>query len=98
MTRRKLSVKRRVTVQEYKGTALVAIREFYEKDGKQLPGKQGISLTAEQFAILLKASGGIKAALKEKGILIEDADDENTSNQQDGHDGNKQDDHEDDEE
>lgn len=72
LTDLKLSIKRRVTVQEFKGTPLIAIREFYEKDGKQLPGKQGISLTVEQFAILLKAGEGIKKALKEKGVDIQD--------------------------
>ncbi|KAJ3684709.1 hypothetical protein LUZ61_013873 [Rhynchospora tenuis] len=43
-----LSSKRRVTLQEFRGKTLVSIRDFYEKDGKQLPSSQGISLTEEQ--------------------------------------------------
>lgn len=34
-----LSGKRKVTVKEYKGTVFVHIREFYEKNGQELPGK-----------------------------------------------------------
>jgi hypothetical protein len=67
-----LSVKRRITVQTFKGATLIALREYYEKDGKALPGKQGISLNAEQFAVLLKAAPAIISALATKGIDIRD--------------------------
>ncbi|XP_020701558.1 RNA polymerase II transcriptional coactivator KELP [Dendrobium catenatum] len=33
----RLSNKRRVTVQDFRGKTLVSIREYYEKEGKQLP-------------------------------------------------------------
>ncbi|XP_034247131.1 RNA polymerase II transcriptional coactivator [Thrips palmi] len=38
-----------VTVSEFRGSVMVGIREFYEKDGELLPGKKGISLTASQY-------------------------------------------------
>lgn len=37
----KLANMRFVNVSEFRGKALVNIREYYEKDGKQLPGKKG---------------------------------------------------------
>ena len=35
-----ISKMRRVTISEFRGKNLVNIREYYEKDGKQLPGKK----------------------------------------------------------
>lgn len=35
-----ISNRRRVQVSEYKGATLISLREYYERDGKTLPGKQ----------------------------------------------------------
>ncbi|KAK3764154.1 hypothetical protein RRG08_044085 [Elysia crispata] len=44
-----ISPMRFVTISEFRGKTFVGIREFYEKDGKKLPGKKGISLTKDQW-------------------------------------------------
>ncbi|RZC91424.1 hypothetical protein C5167_027485 [Papaver somniferum] len=59
-----LSSRRKVTIQEFKGKALVSIREYYEKDGKELPSTKGISLTAEQWSTFSKSVPGIEQAIK----------------------------------
>ncbi|CAJ2641474.1 unnamed protein product [Trifolium pratense] len=43
-----LSKNRKVSVRIWQGKVWVDIREFYDKDGKQCPGKKGISLSKEQ--------------------------------------------------
>jgi Transcriptional Coactivator p15 (PC4) len=35
-----ISHNRRVTISEFKGKQMVSVREYYEKDGKHLPGKK----------------------------------------------------------
>ncbi|KAK9476918.1 PC4-domain-containing protein [Lipomyces japonicus] len=47
---------KKITVREFKGTALVDVREYYTKDsepGEKLPGKKGISLTESVWQELL---------------------------------------------
>ena len=53
---------RRVTVDVFKGSVMVGIREFYEKDGAKLPGKKGISLSKDQWEQVSKHEGTIEAA------------------------------------
>ncbi|XP_021900471.1 RNA polymerase II transcriptional coactivator KIWI-like [Carica papaya] len=48
-----LSKNRRVSVRNWQGKTWVDIREFYVKDGKQLPGKKGISLNIDQWRVLV---------------------------------------------
>ncbi|KAF4125754.1 Transcriptional Coactivator p15 (PC4) [Geosmithia morbida] len=69
-----LSNKRRVGVSQFKNMCFVNVREYYEKDGKTLPGKKGISLSVEQYVALLKAAPGINAALRELGHSVDDVD------------------------
>ncbi|XP_043707861.1 RNA polymerase II transcriptional coactivator KELP-like [Telopea speciosissima] len=60
----RLSNKRRVTLQDFRGKTLVSIREYYERDGKQLPTSKGISLTAEQWSAFSKAVPAIEEAIE----------------------------------
>lgn len=49
-----ISKMRRVTISEFKGKRMVNIREYYEKDGKDLPGKKVCStwLLADYSALI----------------------------------------------
>ncbi|KAK8960449.1 RNA polymerase II transcriptional coactivator KELP [Platanthera guangdongensis] len=60
----RLSDKRRVTVQDFRGKTLVSIREYYEKEGKQLPSSKGISLSVEQWEVFAKAAPAVEEAIK----------------------------------
>lgn len=57
-----LSSRRRVTVRTYRNSTLIDIREYYEKDGKHLPGRKGISLSLDQFNTLAEIMPEIQAA------------------------------------
>ncbi|KAK7369799.1 hypothetical protein VNO80_11844 [Phaseolus coccineus] len=59
----KLSEKRRVTIQDFRGKTLVSIREYYKKDGKDLPTSKGISLTEEQWSAFKKNLPAIEKAI-----------------------------------
>ncbi|GAB7365803.1 hypothetical protein MBLNU230_g7136t1 [Neophaeotheca triangularis] len=65
-----VSKTRRIQISDFKGQTMVGIREFYEKDGKSLPGKKGISLPVDQFAAMLDVLPEIESVLKSKGVEI----------------------------
>ncbi|KAH0613610.1 uncharacterized protein H6S33_005496 [Morchella sextelata] len=62
---------RRVAVTEFKGNQLVSIREHYEKDGKMLPGKKGISLTVEQLNAFISIIPQLETYLASKKVTID---------------------------
>ncbi|KAI7216856.1 hypothetical protein KC333_g4576 [Hortaea werneckii] len=65
-----ISGKRRVQVSTFKGSTFVGIREFYEKDGKMLPGKKGISLSVDQYNAVVEIMPQIEQVLKNKNVEV----------------------------
>merc|ERR1719164_203820 len=59
-----LSGKKFVTVSPFNGKMLVGIREYYEKDGKMLPGRKGISLTLDQWEKLASKARQITKCMR----------------------------------
>ena len=57
-----LAPMRKVTVGTFRGSVMVGIREFYEKDGKTLPGRKGISLGKEQWDAVCNSKDAIDKA------------------------------------
>ncbi|WMV14582.1 hypothetical protein MTR67_007967 [Solanum verrucosum] len=60
-----ISKNRRVTVRSFGGRIMVDIREFYVKDGKQMPGRKGISLSMDQWNVLREHADEIDEAVAE---------------------------------
>lgn len=61
----KLNNRRNVSIQEFRGNKLVSIREYYEKDGKQLPTSKGISLTIDQWTAFKRSVPAIEEAIQQ---------------------------------
>jgi hypothetical protein len=55
--------KKKVTVRKFKNMKLIDLREYYQKDGKWLPGSKGLSLTEEQWNVLVSKMVDIGEAL-----------------------------------
>ncbi|XP_059149941.1 activated RNA polymerase II transcriptional coactivator p15-like [Physella acuta] len=60
-----LAKMRYATVSEFRGKAMVGIREYYEKDGELRPGKKGISLSIDQWQALKDKISEIDDCLKQ---------------------------------
>lgn len=69
-----ISNTRRVGISEFKGVCMISIREYYEKNGKLLHGKKGISMPVDQYAALLKLLPSISGKLREMGQLVDTPD------------------------
>ncbi|KAJ5207182.1 ssDNA-binding transcriptional regulator [Penicillium cf. griseofulvum] len=65
-----ISKMRRVTISSFRGKTQVNVREYYEKDGQELPGKKGISMPVDQFAAIVSILPEIEQALKENGETL----------------------------
>lgn len=52
-----------VSIRKFNGKQIIDIREFYEKDGEELPGKKGIALTKDLWEELKRNIDVIDEAL-----------------------------------
>jgi len=59
-----LSKNKRLSVTTFKGIVYVNIREYFEKDGKWLPTKKGVTLNAEGWNILKLLTDDVDEAIK----------------------------------
>ncbi|CAK7335752.1 unnamed protein product [Dovyalis caffra] len=61
----RLSAKRKVTIQNFRGANLVSIREYFHDGGVERPTTKGISLNEEQWSNLRKNIPAIEKAVKD---------------------------------
>jgi hypothetical protein len=59
-----LTKSKRLSVGKFKGSVNINLREYFEKDGKWLPTKKGITLNTESWNLLKKLMGDIDLAIK----------------------------------
>ena len=60
-----LNKKKKLTIRQFKDMILIDLREFFEKDGQELPSKKGISLTEECWKTLKENFDNIDKAISE---------------------------------
>lgn len=65
-TKHALSQNRFVSLENWRGSDLLNMREYYEKDGELRPGKKGISLTAPQARAMLEKMEDISQAFAQR--------------------------------
>lgn len=63
---------RRISSSVFRNATLINIREYYDANGKLMPGKKGISLSLAQYQNLLKVIPQLNADLRKQGHVIED--------------------------
>eukprot|EP00216_Chloropicon_sp_CCMP2111_P002237 CAMPEP_0198240558 /NCGR_PEP_ID=MMETSP1446-20131203/5631_1 /TAXON_ID=1461542 ORGANISM="Unidentified sp, Strain CCMP2111" /NCGR_SAMPLE_ID=MMETSP1446 /ASSEMBLY_ACC=CAM_ASM_001112 /LENGTH=352 /DNA_ID=CAMNT_0043923297 /DNA_START=79 /DNA_END=1137 /DNA_ORIENTATION=+ len=56
---------RKVSVQPFKNSRLVNIREYYTKDGELAPGSKGIALTQDQWQTLVVRMGDLSRSMED---------------------------------
>ncbi len=67
---------RRIGISHFRNNTLINIREYYDSAGQMRPGKKGISLSLDQYKALIRAIPDINAALREDGVAMSDAEDD----------------------
>lgn len=65
-TKHALSQNRYVSLENWRGSDLLNLREYYEKDGELRPGKKGISLTSPQARTILEKMEEISQAFAQR--------------------------------
>ncbi|KAJ5102879.1 RNA polymerase II transcriptional coactivator KELP [Penicillium argentinense] len=65
-----ISKMRRVTISTFHEKTMINVREYYEKNGEQLPGKKGISMPIDQFAALVELLPELEQALQQHGEAL----------------------------
>ena len=60
-----LNPRKKVQVRNFRGRALIDIREFFSKDGQSLPTKRGIALNEDVWKALKEAIPKIDSAIKQ---------------------------------
>ncbi|KAJ5668814.1 PX-associated sorting nexin 13 [Penicillium macrosclerotiorum] len=65
-----ISKMRRVSIASFRGKTMISVREYFEKQGQELPSKKGISMPVEQFAALVQLLPEIDQALRQQGVSL----------------------------